>query len=86
MLRYLVFIVLLVSMPDAVLAEEDSVPSVEENLREMDKDGNGLVTVAEVRAYLQARHGAEYEKGVLDKLLSLERGASCRTPFAQNFY
>lgn len=62
------------------------VPSVEDNLREMDRDRNGLVTVSEVRAYLELKHGKGYEKSILDKMQSAERGASCGTPFAQSFY
>lgn len=85
MLRYLMVILILCG-PGMVFAEEDRVPSVEDNLREMDKDRNGLVTTSEVRAYLQSKHGKDYEKSVLDKLQSTERGASCGTPFAQSFF
>lgn len=60
-------------------------PSVEENLRAMDTDRNGLVTVTEVRAYLEAKHGKGYEKALLDKLEQTS-GASCGTAFANSFY
>lgn len=85
MLRYLIVILILCG-PGMVFAEEDRAPSVEDNLREMDKDRNGLVTTSEVRAYLQSKHGKDYEKSILDKLQSTERGASCGTPFAQSFF
>lgn len=84
MLRYLILILMLCG-PGLVLAEDGRAPSVEDNLREMDKDRNGIVTSSEVRAYLQSKHGKDYEKSVLDKLQSTERGASCGTPFAQSF-
>ncbi|PKO24445.1 MAG: hypothetical protein CVU35_09250 [Betaproteobacteria bacterium HGW-Betaproteobacteria-8] len=83
--RYLILILMLCS-PTIVLAEEVRAPSVEENLREMDKDRNGIVTASEVRTYLQSKHGEDYEKSILDKLQSTERGASCGTPFAQSFF
>jgi len=86
MKRYLILILMMLCSPAIVLAEDARVPTVEENLREMDKDRNGLVTVSEVRAYLQSKHGKDYEKGILDKLQSTERGASCGTSFAQSFF
>ena len=63
----------------------DQSQSVEAKLREMDKDRNGLVTVTEVRAYLEAKHGKGYEKALLDKLEQTS-GASCGTAFANSFY
>jgi hypothetical protein len=63
----------------------DQGQSVEAKLREMDKDRNGLVTVTEVRAYLEAKHGKGYEKALLDKLEQTS-GASCGTAFANSFY
>jgi Ca2+-binding EF-hand superfamily protein len=85
MQRYLM-VLLILSSSGMTVADEARVSSVEENLRLMDKDRNGLVTASEVRAYLQSRHGDDYEKSVLDKLQSTERGASCGTPFAQTFF
>lgn len=75
-----------ISLADPVSSVPVVVPSVEDNLREMDRDRNGLVTVSEVRAYLELKHGKGYEKAVLDKMQSSEGGASCGTPFAQTFY
>jgi hypothetical protein len=77
--------------PTASIAQQsfdsqiDQGQSVEAKLREMDKDRNGLVTVTEVRAYLEAKHGKGYEKALLDKLEQTS-GASCGTAFANSFY
>lgn len=71
---------------EALSSELKYVPSVEDNLRTMDKDKNGLVTASEVRTYLQLKHGIGYEKAILDRMQSTESGASCGTPFAQSFY
>ena len=60
--------------------------SVEQNVLAMDKNGDGVVTVYEVRAYIEARHGMDYEKDVLDEMESSASGKSCSTPFAQRLY
>lgn len=61
-------------------------PSVEDNIRAMDKDGDGIVTVYEVRAFIEARHGKGYKKEVLDEMESSASGKSCSTPFAKSLY
>lgn len=60
--------------------------SVQENLKAMDQDGDGQVSVLELRAYLEARHGKGYEQKVMDDLEASAKGKSCATPFAQSFY
>jgi hypothetical protein len=72
-------------------SETDDVPSesyvsVEENLREMDKDKDGMVSVQEVRAALEVRHGEGYEQVLLSDMEASASGRSCSTPFSQNFY
>jgi hypothetical protein len=66
--------------------EPQAQPSVQDNIREMDKDRDGIVTVYEVRAFMEARHGAGYEKDLMDSLVSSAQGKSCATPFAKSFY
>lgn len=65
--------------------EAASWQSAEERMREMDKNQDGMVTVDELRVYLEARHGKGYEQAVLDRLQRIE-GGSCSTAFAQRFY
>lgn len=60
--------------------------SVQENLKAMDQDGDGQVSVLELRAYLETRHGKGYEQKVMDDLELSAKGRSCATPFAQSFY
>ncbi|HEU4709771.1 MAG TPA: hypothetical protein VFS17_10695 [Methylophilaceae bacterium] len=70
-------------------AEEVSAKSnqsTEERLREMDTNKDGMVSVLEVRAALEARHDKQYDKAALDELVAGASGRSCSTPFAQNFY
>jgi Ca2+-binding EF-hand superfamily protein len=78
-----------ISLTTPVLAEDVSAkayPSMEENLRQMDTDKDGMVSVHEVRAALEARHGKGYEQSLLADMESSASGRSCSTPFAQNFY
>lgn len=60
--------------------------SVEENLRDMDRDKDGMVSVHEVRVALEARHGKNFEQALLADMEASASGRSCSTPFAQNFY
>jgi hypothetical protein len=59
-------------------------PTVEENVIKMDTDKNGFADVDEVRAFLQLRHGKDYEKDVLDQWLVASKGHSCGTNFAKD--
>lgn len=82
-----VMCLLMVCVISPALADDaKSLVSVEENMREMDKDKDGMVSVQEVRAALEARHGNGYEQALLADLEASAAGRSCSTPFAQNFY
>lgn len=59
-------------------------PTVEENVNKMDTDKNGFADVDEVRAFLQQRHGKDYQKEVLDNWLVASKGHSCGTNFAKD--
>jgi hypothetical protein len=52
----------------------------------MDTNKDGMVTVSEVRAFIEAKHGKGYEKSLLDKMEASTSGLSCATPFANRFY
>ena len=59
-------------------------PSVEENVVNMDTDKNGFADVDEVRAFLQLKHGKDFQKNVLDRWLVAAKGHSCGTSFAKD--
>ena len=61
-------------------------PSVEDNARTMDKDHDGMVTVFEMRSFIEARHGKGYKKQTLDNMEASARGTSCTTPFSKPLY
>lgn len=79
----------LLVLPVVCMAEDAivlPVPSVEDNIRVMDYDRDGMVTVYEVRAFIEAKHGKDYKKDVLDEMESSASGKSCTTPFAKSHY
>ncbi len=58
-------------------------PSVESNIREMDADRDGMVTMAEVKHHLQKHYGNEYKKSLLEKLEARAEAKSCSSPFSR---
>ncbi len=61
-------------------------PSVEDNVARMDTDKNGFADVFEVRAFLQLKHGNDYQKEMLDHWEASAYGKSCSSPFAKALY
>lgn len=79
-------------LPFAAYAEAEKnetpgneTPSVEENIRLMDRDRDGMVSVNEIRVYLESRHGKGYQREVLDGM-EASSGPSCSSPFSRSFY
>lgn len=66
-------------VPDAMQQE----PSVESNIREMDADHDGMVSMAEVKHHLQKHYGNEYKKSLLEKLEARAEAKSCSSPFSR---
>jgi len=81
------FLISLVAMADEpIRVENTAYMSVEDSLRNMDKNLDGIVTVYEVRSYIESVHGKNYKKDVLDNMESSASGKSCSTPFAKSLY
>ena len=78
-------IFLLMCLPVVALAEEN-LPSVEDNIRAMDTDHDGLVTATEIRAYLEAKNGKGYRQELLDEMEIKAGAKSCASPFSRSFY
>lgn len=72
-------------LPMAVYAEEPG-PSVEDNIRAMDTDHDGMVTVHEIRAFLEAKNGKGYQQDLLDEMEGKAGARSCSSPFTKSFY
>lgn len=60
--------------------------NVEDNVRAMDTDRDGQVTVTEVRAYLEAQHGKGYKQAVLEEMEIKAGLKSCGSPFSKSLY
>lgn len=82
----LLILCLLPAMAVAVADAAPPAPGAEENIRALDADHDGLVTVTEVRAFLEARHGKGYEKTLLDEMEEKAGTKSCGSPFRLSFY
>ena len=65
------------------LASRPEELSVEANIREMDTDRDGMVTMSEVKAYLQKHYGKEYKQKLLEKLEARAEAKSCSSPFSR---
>ena len=76
----------LVSSP--VWAEESfsSTRSIEDNIRSMDRDRDGMVSITEIRAYLEAQNGKGYRRELLDEMEMKADAKSCASPFSRSFY
>jgi hypothetical protein len=45
-----------------------------------------MVTVHEIRSFIEARHGKYYKKVILDNMEASAGGASCASSFAKPLY
>lgn len=70
--------------PVLALADADP-PSVEDNIRALDTDHDGQVSITEIRAFLEAKYGKGYEQAVLDEM-EKKAANSCGSPFSRSFY
>lgn len=79
------WMLLMLLMPFAVHADESS-PSVEDNIRAMDSDHDGMVTVHEMRVFLETRNGKDYQQDLLDEMEGKAGAKSCASPFSRSFF
>ncbi len=83
-------LLLLVSLPavagEPAALEAERTPGVEDNIRAMDTDRDGMVTAHEVRAFIEARRGKDFEQRLLDDFELLAGGRSCASPFSRSTF
>lgn len=73
-------------LPAMTLADgQPPTPSVEDNIRALDTDRDGQVSVSEIRAYLETKYGKGYERALLHDM-ETKANTSCGTPFSRSFY
>ena len=82
------FLLLLALISPSAWAEESfsSAASVEDNIRNMDKDRDGMVSISEIRVYLEAQNGKGYRRELLDQMTAKADAKSCASPFSRSFY
>jgi hypothetical protein len=85
-LRFSLLLCLLIAAPGWAVENDAPVLSVEDNIRNMDKDRDGMVSMDEIRAYLEARNGKGYRSELLDEMTARADGRSCSSPFSRSFY
>ena len=73
---------LLCILPLLATADE---PSVADNIRAMDADHDGQVSVSEIREYLQKKYGADYEKDLLALMVRRANAKSCGSTLSNSF-
>lgn len=74
----------MLTLSSNVVADE-ATPSVEDNIRAMDTNRDGMVTVHEVRVFLELKNGKGYQQELLDELEG-KTGRSCASPFSKSAF
>lgn len=61
-------------------------PSVADNIAAMDKDRDGIVTVHELREFMESKHGKGYQDKVFDDMEKSAENRSCGSSFSKSLY
>ncbi len=71
----------------SVAASASSTPiNMQDRLRSLDQNHDGMVSVYEVRSFIENVHGKAYQQDALNDMESSANGKSCSTPFAKPLY
>ena len=71
-----------------VVAQYSTIPypSVAENIAAMDKDRDGIVTVHELREFIESKRGKGYESKLFDEMERSAENRSCGSSFSKSLY
>jgi hypothetical protein len=61
-------------------------PSVADNIAAMDKDRDGIVTVHELRDFIESKRGKGYEQKLFDEMEKSAENRSCGSSFSKSLY
>jgi hypothetical protein len=76
-------LLMLLALPTFAATSEE--PSVEDNIRAMDTDHDGQVSVSEIKAYLQKKYGEDYQRELLELMERRANAKSCGSSFTRPF-
>jgi Ca2+-binding EF-hand superfamily protein len=85
-IRHFLLLGLLLSAPSLAAEADAPASGVEENIRKMDKDHDGMVSLAEIRDYLEKQNDNGKRKDLLSELSVQAESRSCASPFSRSFY
>jgi hypothetical protein len=60
--------------------------TVAESIAAMDTDHDGIVSVHEIRVFIESTHGKGYQGKVFDDMEKSAENRSCGSPFAKSLY
>jgi hypothetical protein len=60
--------------------------SVQESINAMDADHDGIITVHEMRVFIESQRGQGYKKEQFDALEKSSESRRCGSPFSQSLY
>ena len=60
--------------------------SVADNIKAMDTDHDGIVTVHEMRVFIESKHGKGYEQKLFDAMEAAAGNRSCGSSFSKSLY
>lgn len=81
-MKILAALLMLYTLP--VFAATSDEPSVADNIQAMDTDHDGQVSVTEIKAYLQKKYGADYQKDLLELIEKRAYAKSCGSSFTRD--
>lgn len=73
---------------EEAVAQYSSIPypSVADNIAAMDKDRDGIVTVHELREFIESKRGKGYESKLFDEMERSAENRSCGSSFSKSLY
>ena len=93
LITWLVFLSATALHAEALQADETAAqyssllsPSVADNIAAMDKDHDGIVTVHEMREFIESKHGKGYQKKLFDEMEKSAENRSCGSSFSKSLY
>ena len=85
-MKFIVLILSVLMVHECAAASIDVSDETSLRLQAMDANHDGMVTLGEMRTWLESQHGKGYEKDRLDEMADRDTSKSCASPFSRPFY